>query len=610
MTQLHPIVQQVTQRIAARSADLRAEYEADMHNARPDGPARARMSCSNLAHVFAASGDDKSELKSGGWPNVGIITAYNDMLSAHQPFGPYPDIIKNEARKARATAQIAGGVPAMCDGVTQGQTGMELSLFSRDVIALATAVSLSHEAFDATLLLGVCDKIVPGLFIGAARFGHLPVVFVPAGPMPSGIPNPEKAKVRKRYAAGQATRAELLEAEAASYHSAGTCTFYGTANSNQLVMEAMGLHVPGTAFVPPGTGLREALTRHAVRLAIGASQIGGQYRPFAEVVTVKSIVNGMVGLLASGGSTNHAIHLVAMARAAGVLIDWEDMSDLSGVTPLMARVYPNGVADVNHFHAAGGVGFLIRELLEAGLMHRDVATVAGTDLTAYTREPFMDGETLNWRDAPAVSGDLSVLRPASDPFENEGGLRRVKGNLGRAVVKTSAVQPDRRRLVAPARVFESQAALESAFKAGALDGIDFVAVMRFQGPRANGMPELHKLTPPLSVLQDRGQRVALVTDGRMSGASGAVLAAIHVTPEALSHGQAPAGPLARVREGDLIEIDAEAGKIIAHVGEEEWASREPASPPTGRTQGTGRELFELFRKLAGDAELGASPLFG
>lgn len=594
----------VTARIAERSADLRTAYDEDMAAARRDTPARGQLSCSNLAHLFAASGDDKSELKGLGWPNLGIVTTYNDMLSAHQPFGPYPDLIKDEARRLRATAQIAGGAPAMCDGVTQGAAGMELSLFSRDVIALSTAVALTHDAFDAGVLLGVCDKIVPGLFIGAARFGHLPLVFIPAGPMPSGISNPEKAKVRKRYAVGEATRAELLEAESQSYHAPGTCTFYGTANSNQMVLEAMGLMVPGTAFVPPNTPLREALTRHAVGLALKATALGQDYRPFAQVMTAKSFVNGMVALLATGGSTNHAIHFVAMARSVGLIVDWEDMAALSVATPLLARVYPNGVADVNHFHAAGGTAFVLRELLGAGLLHGDVMTCAGHGLDAHAMEPTLHDGQLIWRDPPADSLDLSVLRPVSAPFEAEGGLRRVQGNLGRAIVKTSAVAPDRRSLTAPALVFDSQADLDAAFKAGKLDGRDLIAVVRFQGPRANGMPELHKLTPPLSVLQDRGQRVALVTDGRMSGASGTVLAAIHVTPEALG-----GGPLDRVQDGDVIHLDANTGTLEVQVAPDVLAARTPARQPPQPRSGVGRELFSLFRRNAAGAEHGGGPLF-
>ncbi|HSR64812.1 MAG TPA: phosphogluconate dehydratase, partial [Xanthomonadaceae bacterium] len=552
MGALHPVVAEVTARIRERSQALRADYLARMDAARQAGPARLRLGCGNLAHGFAASGTDKPRLRDGRGAHLGIVTAYNDMLSAHQPMEHYPTLIRAAAREAGGSAQVAGGVPAMCDGVTQGRAGMELSLFSRDTIALATAVSLSHDMFDGALMLGVCDKIVPGLLIGALSFGHLPVAFVPAGPMPSGIPNKEKARVRQRYATGDATREELLEAEAASYHTGGTCTFYGTANSNQMLMEVMGLHVPGSAFVPPGTALRDALTVAATQCALRASALGDAPAPLARTLDEKAIVNAMVGLAATGGSTNHAIHLVAIARAAGLAIDWDDLDALSRATPLLARIYPNGSADVNHFHAAGGLGFVIRELLDAGLLHGDIRCVHGGDLRAQAREPFLDGTTLRWRDPPRRSLDPSVLRGMDDPFDREGGLRRLQGNLGRAIVKVSAVAPQLRAIRAPARVFDSQDALLDAFRAGALAG-DFVAVVRGQGPRANGMPELHKLTPTLAAMQDRGQRVALLTDGRMSGASGKVLAAIHVVPEAVD-----AGPISRLRDGDLVRIDAEA----------------------------------------------------
>lgn len=596
---MHPVVVEVLERIRSRSRETRAAYLEDMAAAKPDGPARAALSCANLAHVFAASGDDKSGLRQLRIPNIGIVTAYNDMLSAHQPFERFPDIIREAARAHKATAQVAGGVPAMCDGVTQGRGGMELSLFSRDVIALSAAVALTHDAFDAALMLGVCDKIVPGLVIAAARFGHLPILFAPAGPMPSGIPNPEKAKVRKRYAVGEATREELLEAEAQSYHAAGTCTFYGTANSNQFLMEAMGLHVPGAAFVAPNTPLRDALTREAVRLLVAHSPLGPSYRPFAEVIDERSFINAIVALLASGGSTNHAIHLVAMAAACGVVIDWEDLSRLSSVTPLLARVYPNGVADVNHFQAAGGTQFVIRELIALGVMIGDAETMAGPGLSAYTHEPYLADGELAWRAAPAASLDESVLRAASNPFDAEGGLRLVQGNLGRAVVKVSSVPADRRSILAPARIYDDQAALAADFNAGRLDGLDFVAVVRFQGPQANGMPELHSLTPALSVMQDRGQRVALLTDGRMSGASGAVLAAIHATPEVLT-----GGPLGKLRDGDPVRIDAAAGVLEAQVNAEVWADRPVAVRPPQRMQGLGREMFGLFRAHAASAEEG------
>jgi phosphogluconate dehydratase len=573
--------------------------------ARPKGPARARLSCGNLAHAFAAAGPDKPTLKRAQAPNLGIVSAYNDMLSAHQPFETYPALIRMAARNAGATAQFAGGVPAMCDGVTQGQVGMELSLWSRDVIAMATAVALSHQTFDAVLLLGVCDKIVPGLLIGALAFGHLPAIFVPAGPMPSGIPNAEKARVRQAYAEGKASREELLEAESASYHAPGTCTFYGTANSNQMLLEFMGLHLPGTAFVHPGTALRDALTVAATERALAITALGEHYTPIGRIVDERAIANALVGLAATGGSTNHAIHLVAIARAAGILIDWSDLDALSRATPLLARVYPNGQADVNHFHAAGGLGFVIRELIDAGLLHVDVLTVHGGDLRAQAMEPYLDDTTLRWREPPAVSGDRSVLRTCAEPFDPEGGLRLLQGNLGRAVAKISAVKPEHRRIAAPAIVFDSQDALLAAFQAGRLDR-DFVAVIRGQGPRANGMPELHKLTPTLAVLQDRGHQVALVTDGRMSGASGKVLAAIHVWPEA-----ARGGPIGRVRDGDLIRIDAEAGTLEALVDAEVWQAREPAVLDRSDHQhGVGRELFGLMRAHAGHAEEGASALFG
>lgn len=604
MAALHPVVAAVTARIFERSRTLRSDYLVRMESARVAGPARMRLGCGNLAHGFAAAGDDKPRLRGGLGANIGIVTAFNDMLSAHQPMEHYPTLIRAAARAAGGSAQVAGGVPAMCDGVTQGRAGMELSLFSRDTIALATAVSLSHDMFDAGLMLGVCDKIVPGLLMGALSFGHLPVLFVPAGPMPSGIPNKEKARVRQRFALGEASREELLEVEAASYHTGGTCTFYGTANSNQMLMEVMGLHMPGSAFVQPGTALRDALTVAATERALQATALGDDYTPLAHAVDEKAIVNAMVGLAATGGSTNHAIHLVAIARAAGVLIDWDDLDELSRATPLLARIYPNGSADVNHFHAAGGLGFVIRELLDAGLLHEDLRCVHGGTLRDQAREPWLDGTTLRWRDPPARSLDDTVLRGMDDPFDREGGLRRLQGNLGRAIVKISAVAPQFRSIEAPARVFTSQEALLGAFKAGALTG-DFVAVVRGQGPRANGMPELHKLTPTLAAMQDRGQRVALLTDGRMSGASGKVLAAIHVVPEA-----ADAGAIARLRDGDRVRIDAEAGLLEACVDAATWAARTPERVAPGEHRhGTGRELFAVMRSRVGQAERGASSLF-
>ncbi len=600
-TPLNETVARVTQRIAERSRDTRADYDAQMAAARREGPARGDLSCSNFAHVFAGAQADKAEIKKLQFANIGIVTAYNDMLSAHQPYGPYPDIIKQAAREVHATAQIAGGVPAMCDGVTQGRAGMELSLFSRDVIAMATAVSLSHEAFDAALMLGVCDKIVPGMFLGAARFGHLPILFVPAGPMSSGIPNPEKAKVRQRYATGDATRGELLEAEAASYHDVGTCNFYGTANSNQMLMELMGLHMPGAAFVPPNTSLRAALTRAAAQRAAKTTALSKDPISFADVISVKTIVNAIIGLNATGGSTNHTLHLVAMARAVGVQINWDDFAELSSVTPLLARVYPNGTADVNHFHAAGGIAFLVRELLAAGILHEDVMTVAGPGLSLYAREPFLDAGSLTWREAVQTSGNADVLRPASNPFSADGGLRVLTGNLGRAVIKVSAVKPEHRTVRAPAKIFHSQEEVDAAFKAGKLDGVDFVAVVRFQGPKSNGMPELHKLTPPLGVCQDRGQKVALVTDGRMSGASGKIPAAIHLTPEALDGGM-----IARLKEGDIIHLCAEKNLLEVEVPMAELMARPIVRADISHYHhGVGRELFSNMRAVVGSAETGA-----
>ncbi len=598
---LNPHVAALTDRIRQRSRSGREAYLAQISEAASITPHRCEVSCANLAHTFAAAGPDKAALRGGRTPNLGIVTAYNDMLSAHQPLGDYPGWIKEAARAAGATAQVAGGVPAMCDGITQGQPGMELSLFSRDVIAMATAVALSHNVFDAALCLGVCDKIVPGLLIGALQFGHLPVLFVPGGPMVTGLPNDEKAKVRQRAAAGQADRIELLEAEAKSYSAPGTCTFYGTANSNQMLMEVMGLHLPGTAFVPAGSPLREALTRHAAGRVATLVAGGPNYTPLGLVIDERAIVNGLVGLLATGGSTNHTLHLVAIARAAGILIDWSDFDTLSAHVPLLARVYPNGQADVNAFHRAGGMGFLIRELLDAGLLHGDVLTVAGPGLRPYTQAPELGPDGLVWRDAPRVSGDEAVLRPAARPFSENGGLRLLTGNLGRSILKISAVKPEHRHILAPARVFDSQEALQAAYRAGDLNH-DLVAVVRFQGPRANGMPELHQLTPPLANLQDLGFHVALVTDGRMSGASGKVPAAIHASPEALT-----GGPLAKLQDGDLIELDAERGLLEVRVDPAEWAARPLAPPPgPGHDRGLGRELFGLFRAHATTAEEGAT----
>ncbi|HOW77195.1 MAG TPA: phosphogluconate dehydratase [Candidatus Competibacteraceae bacterium] len=598
---LHPTVATVTDRIRQRSAPTRSVYLARLEQARRTGPVRQGLSCTNLAHTFAASApNDKAVLREARWPNIAIVSSYNDMLSAHQPLERFPALIKQAAREAGAVAQFAGGVPAMCDGVTQGQPGMELSLFSRDVIAMATAVSLSHNTFDAVLCLGVCDKIVPGLLIGALHFGHLPAIFVPGGPMTSGLSNDEKAKIRQLYAQGKVGRDALLEAESKAYHGPGTCTFYGTANSNQMLMEVMGLHLPGAAFVNPNTPLRDALTQAAAQRAARITALGEEYIPVGRVIDERAIVNGIIGLLATGGSTNHTLHLVAIAHAAGIVINWDDFSELSAVVPLLAKVYPNGKADVNHFHAAGGMGFLIGELLDAGLLHGDVLTVAGEGLARYREEPVLDNGVLAWRPAPAQSGDDSVLRPAAKPFSPDGGLKLLSGNLGRAVIKTSAVNPEHRVVEAPALVFDSQEALMAAFDRGELRH-DFVAVVRYQGPRANGMPELHKLTPLLGVLQDEGFKVALVTDGRMSGASGKVPAAIHVTPECLA-----GGPLTRVHDGDVILLDGERGILRAQVPELEWAGRQPEPVDLSDCQhGLGRELFAVFRANAAGAEQGA-----
>jgi phosphogluconate dehydratase len=602
MMPIHPRIEEVTERVRARSRAPRADYRERIARARDVGPRRAGLACGNLAHGLAAcAADDKAKLIGDVVPNLAIVTAYNDMLSAHQPYERFPDIIRRAASEAGGVAQVAGGVPAMCDGVTQGQRGMELSLFSRDVIAMSAGIALSHNMFDAAVFLGICDKIVPGLVMAALAFGHLPAVFIPAGPMTSGLPNDEKAKVRQLYAEGKVGRAELLEAESKSYHGPGTCTFYGTANTNQMMMEIMGLHLPGASFVNPNTPLRDALTRAATKRALAITALGNECTPVGEIIDERAIVNAVVGLHATGGSTNHTLHLVAMARAAGIDITWDDFSELSEVVPLLARVYPNGLADVNHFQAAGGMPFLIGELLDAGLLHEDVRTVWGTGLSGYRAEPKLDeaGEA-RWEPAPASSHDMAVLRPAAEPFQPTGGLKVLSGNLGRAVVKISAVQPERHAIEAPALVFHSQGELMEAFKAGKLER-DFVAVVRFQGPRANGMPELHKLTPPLGVLQDRGHRVALVTDGRMSGASGKVPAAIHVTPEAES-----GGPIGRVRDGDVIRIDATAGTLEALVPAAEWAARIPAVADLSRNDfGTGRELFSAFRAAAAPAELGA-----
>ncbi|GHE21522.1 phosphogluconate dehydratase [Halomonas urumqiensis] len=602
---LNATVANVTQRIRERSAERRALYESRMADQHQRGVHRGELSCGNLAHGFAACGsEDKNRLKMMNSANLGIISSYNDMLSAHQPLETFPATIKEAARAMGSTAQFAGGVPAMCDGVTQGQPGMELSLFSRDVIAMATAVGLSHNMFDAALYLGVCDKIVPGLFIAAARFGHLPAMFVPAGPMPSGLPNKEKARIRQLFAEGKASREDLLEAESASYHSPGTCTFYGTANSNQLMMEMMGLHLPGTSFVNPGTGMREALTRYATEQTIRNTEAGGDYRPFYKQIDERAIVNAVVGLLASGGSTNHTLHLVAMAAAAGITLTWEDFTDLSAVTPSLMQVYPNGQADINHFQAAGGMAYLFRELIGAGLIHADIPTVFGTDMTAYTQEPFLEDGKLVWREGASASLDTDVLRGVADPFAPTGGLTVLEGNLGRGVIKVSAVAEEHRLVEAPVRIFEDQNEMKAAFESGDLDR-DVIVVVRFQGPKANGMPELHKLTPYLGVLQDRGYKVALVTDGRMSGASGKVPAAIHMSPEALD-----GGPLAKLKDGDIVRLDANAGTLETRVDAHTWADRVKHVAELDHYHvGLGRELFGGFRHLAMRGEEGAG-VFG
>ena len=596
---VHPVIEMVTRRIAARSADLRGAYLARMDQAVAEGPARAHLSCSNQAHAYAATGPDKAALATTRAANIGIVTAYNDMLSAHQPYEDYPALIRAAARKLGATAQVAGGVPAMCDGVTQGRAGMEMSLFSRDVIALAAGVALSHNCFDAALHLGICDKIVPGLVMAAATFGHVPAIFVPGGPMTSGLPNDEKAKVRQQYATGAVDRAALMAAEMASYHGPGTCTFYGTANTNQMLMEFMGLHLPGASFVNPGTPLREALTVVAVERAAAITALGDDFRPIGALLDERAFVNGLVGLMATGGSTNLVLHLPAMARAAGILLDLQDFSDLSEVVPLMAKVYPNGLADVNHFHAAGGLQFLIGQLLDSGLLHPDVRTVAGDGLDRYRQEPKLIDGKLTWVDGATASLNDRILRPTATPFAPTGGLKQLSGNLGRGVIKVSAVAPERRVIEAPARIFHDQDAVKAAFQAGEFTS-DTVVVVRFQGPQANGMPELHALTPTLSVLQDRGLKVALVTDGRMSGASGKVPAAIHISPEA-----AVGGPLARLRDGDLIRLDAEAGTLEVLAPDFDTRTPVTADLSTNR-HGTGRELFETFRRMVGPATDGAA----
>lgn len=608
---LHPRIQEVTERIIERSKATRQAYLARMTAAKSKKRVRAGLGCGNLAHVMAAcSSSDKALLTKDEQPNLGIINSYNDMLSAHVPYKEYPDLIKKVATKFNATAQVAGGVPAMCDGVTQGRDGMELSLFSRDVIAMSTAVSLSHDVFDGVFCLGLCDKIVPGLVIGSLSFGHLPIYFLPAGPMPSGIPNKEKARVRQKFAQGLIGRDELLAAESASYHSAGTCTFYGTANSNQMLMEIMGLHLPGSSFVNPYTELRDGLTVNAVEMMLNQLITSQDANPIGEIVSEKTIVNGLVGLLATGGSTNHAIHLVAMAKAAGVEITWKDMSDISEVVPLLARVYPNGSADVNHFHAAGGLPFLVKELLKGGFLHEDVKTIVGNSLNDYTKEPVIDTSVIatdnqiaakvKWQDCPENSHDEEVLRPVINPFNPQGGLQLLTGNLGHAVIKVSAVQEQHQTVTAPAKVFNSQAGLQDAFARGELE-TDFIAVIKEQGPKAKGMPELHKLTPIMATLQDKGFKVAIVTDGRMSGASGKVPAAIHLAPEAVE-----GGFIAKIREGDVVTLDAPNGVLKVHVADDEFAQREIEISEQVQTFGTGRELFEGIRQTVSSADLGAS----
>ena len=596
---LHRTIAAVTDRIRERSAATRGPYLDRMAKAISDGPARAHLTCGNQAHAYAAMGEDKAPLAEARAPNLGIVTAYNDMLSAHQPFESYPGQIRTAARRAGATAQVAGGVPAMCDGVTQGQPGMELSLFSRDVIALAAGVALSHNCFDSALYLGVCDKIVPGLIMAAATFGHIPAVFVPAGPMTSGLPNDEKSRVRNQFATGEVGREALMAAEMASYHGPGTCTFYGTANTNQMLMEFMGLHLPGASFVNPGTPLRQALTDAAVEKAASITALGNDFRPVGEILDERAFVNGIVGLMATGGSTNLVLHLPAMARAAGIILDLQDFAEISDVVPLMAKVYPNGLADVNHFHAAGGLGYMIGQLMQAGLLHADAKTIMGDGLDLYRQEPKLIDGQLTWTDGSGSTLNDRILRPASDPFAPQGGLKQLTGNLGRGVIKVSAVAPERHVVEAPVRIFHDQDSVKQAFKRGEFTS-DTIVVVRFQGPRANGMPELHSLTPTLSVLQDRGLKVALVTDGRMSGASGKVPAAIHVSPEA-----ACGGPLAKLRDGDVVRLDAVNGTLTALVPDFDARPLVEADL-SGNAHGIGRELFAAFRQYVGPATDGAA----
>ena len=599
---IHATLQSVTDRVTVRSATSRGQYMARMKAAQTKGPSRGHLSCSGQAHAFAASGEDQNELATGIGGNLGIVTAFNDMLSAHQPFEHFPAVMREAARSVGGTAQVAGGVPAMCDGVTQGEAGMELSLFSRDLIAMAAGIALSHNTFDAATYLGVCDKIVPGLVIGAQAFGHLPAVFVPAGPMTSGLANDDKAMVRQKFAAGEVGRDALMKAEMAAYHGPGTCTFYGTANTNQMLMEFMGLHLPGSSFVTPNTEMRAALTAEGAKRALSLSALGDNYTPVCEILDEKAYVNGIVGLMATGGSTNLLIHLVAMARAGGIILDWEDFSEISDLVPLLARVYPNGLADVNHFHAAGGLGYLIGELLRGGMLHPDTKTIAGVGLHHYTQEPFMENGELVWRDGTSVSLNAKIISALEEPFQETGGLKRLSGSLGTGVMKISAVAPEHRVIEAPARVFHGQDEVKAAFKAGEFTG-DTIVVVRFQGPKANGMPELHSLTPMLAILQGQGKKVALVTDGRMSGASGKVPAAIHVCPEALD-----GGPIAYINDGDMLCVDAVEGTL--EILTEGALERAPAQVDlTANQSGTGREMFEVFRSAVGPAESGAS-VFG
>jgi phosphogluconate dehydratase len=602
---MNPVIQEVTDRIIQRSQNTRKNYLEKIESARLQGPHRGVLSCGNLAHGFAACGtEDKAGLRSMTKSNIAIVSSYNDMLSAHQPYEAFPAQLKQAINAVGSVAQFAGGVPAMCDGVTQGTPGMDLSLMSRDVIAMATAVALSHNMFDGTLMLGICDKIVPGLLLGGLSFGHLPTIFVPAGPMPSGLPNKEKARIRQLYAQGKVGREELLDAESKSYHSAGTCTFYGTANSNQLVVEIMGLHLPGSSFVNPGTPLRDALTDAAARQVTRITDLGDEYRPIGRIVDAKSIVNGLVGLLATGGSTNHTMHLVAVAKAAGYIVNWDDFADISSAVPLLTRIYPNGSADINHFTAAGGMALLITELLNGGLLHNDVLTICGQGLEQYTKEPMIEHGELIWRDGPTESFDKQVVASVDEPFKADGGLSVLCGNLGRAVMKTSALKEPHCKIKAPAVVFEDQFELHEAFQAGELDK-DCVVVVRFQGPSAIGMPELHSLTPPLAVLQDRGFKVALVTDGRMSGASGKVPAAIHVTPEAIK-----GGILAKIKTGDMLELNTQTGAMDVLISDEELSNREAKVTDVAKHQiGMGREMFAGMRSNLTGAEQGACSLF-